>query len=390
MKRLAAAVGTVVVAGLSIAALVIALDNGHTTPASSGATAVSQPPTAGVGSAGSTSSRNAETIYSQDAPGVVVITATQTEATPGTFLTPPSEQQVDVLGSGFVIDQNGDIVTNDHVVEDASDVTVGFLDGSTYPAKVLGSDPSTDVAVIHVDSPTSELHPLDFADSSGVQVGDEVYAIGNPFGLDSTMTAGIVSAIGRDIQAPNGLGIPNAIQTDAAINHGNSGGPLLDTSGHVIGVDDQIDSGGTVDGNVGVGFAISSSTAKSIAGQLIASGHVSHAFLGVEVAPITPEIARAMMNNTSAHGLLVVRVVPGSPAAAAGLQPATVASDTDGKMTIAGGDTIVSVDGKPIDSSDELGSIVQNHKPGDRLRLQLERDGDEQTVTVTLGNAPDN
>ena len=196
-------------------------------------------------------------------------------------------------------------------------------------------------------------------------------------------------AIGRDIQAPNGLGIPNAIQTDAAINHGNSGGPLLDTSGHVIGVDDQIDSGGTVDGNVAL--ASPSRTARPSRSQVNSSQAARLARIPRRRGrSITPEIARGVMNNTSAHGLLVVRVVPGSPAAAAGLQPATVTSDTDGKMTIAGGDTIMLSRRK----AHRLVGPARKHRSrpqaGDRLRLQLERDGNEQTVTVTLGNAPDN
>ena len=214
-----------------------------------------------------------EQIYRAAAPGVVVITDTQTENVP-TFFNPSRKEPVGALGSGFVIDRRGDIITNDHVVQGAKNIRVGFSSGATYAAKVVGTDPSTDIAVIRVDVPASALHPLEFADSAKVEVGDPVYAIGNPFGLDRTMTAGIVSATGRSIQAPNGLTIPDAIQTDAAINHGNSGGPLLDRFGHMIGINAQL-QGGTVNANVGVGFAIASDTARSVAQQLIATGHAS-------------------------------------------------------------------------------------------------------------------
>jgi putative serine protease PepD len=206
----------------------------------------------------------AATIYRRDAPGVVVITATETQHVAPTFFTPAQTEKVQSLGSGFVIDGKGDILTNDHVVAGASGIRVGFSGGSTYPATVVGADAGSDLAVVRVDAPASALHPLAFDGSSSVVPGDPVYAIGNPFGLDRTMTAGIVSATGRDIQAPDGLTIPNSIQTDAPINHGNSGGPLLDANGRVVGVNAQIE-GGTVDANVGVGFAIPSDTARSVA-----------------------------------------------------------------------------------------------------------------------------
>ena len=229
-----------------------------------------------------------------------MITDNQTQIVPASFFNPAQKQQVTALGSGFVIDKRGDIVTNDHVVQGAKDVRVGFSGGASYPAKIVGSDPSTDIAVVRVKAPSSVLRPLLFADSS-VEVGDPAYAIGNPFGLERTMTAGIVSATGRDIQAPNGLVIANAIQTDAPINHGNSGGPLLDRVGQVIGINSQI-QGGTVDANVGVGFAIPSATARSVSEQLIATGHAEHAWLGVQVATIDPSVAR-IVRGLPAHGV---------------------------------------------------------------------------------------
>jgi S1-C subfamily serine protease len=186
---------------------------------------------------------SAEQIYRRDAPGVVVITDTETQVVPPTFFTPGGTEKVGALGSGFVVDDRGDIVTNDHVVQGASRIRVGFNGGVSYPATIVGADPSSDLAVIRVEAPKAALHPLAFEDAGGIRVGDPVYAIGNPFGLDRTMTAGIVSATRRDIQSPNGLTIPNAIQTDAPINHGNSGGPLLDARGRVIGVNAQIQGG---------------------------------------------------------------------------------------------------------------------------------------------------
>jgi S1-C subfamily serine protease len=266
-------------------------------------------------------------------------------------------------------------------------VRVGFSGGATYPARVIGTDPSTDLAVIRVNAPGSALHPLALTDSGKVQVGDPVYAIGNPFGLDRTMTAGIVSATGRDIQAPNGLGIPNAIQTDAPINHGNSGGPLLNASGNVVGINDQIESGGTVDGNVGVGFAIASTTAKTIVPQLLAHGHVAHAWLGVEVAPIDSQVAN-VVRGIPDHGVLVVKTVAGSPAARAGLRPGTQPVTVNGESVLTGGDAIVAVDGKPVDTPEQLADAVRSHKPGDKLELRVTRRGSDRTVTIELGNVP--
>jgi S1-C subfamily serine protease len=330
---------------------------------------------------------SAEQIYRRDAPGVVVITDTQTQVVPPSFFTPGGTEQVGALGSGFVVDKHGDIVTNDHVVQGATRIRVGFSGGVSYPATIVGDDVSSDLAVIRVEAPAAALHPLAFADASPIQVGDPVYAIGNPFGLDRTMTAGIVSATGRDIQSPNGLTIPNAIQTDAPINHGNSGGPLLDALGRVVGVNAQI-QGGTVDANVGIGFAISSDTARSVARQLIAGGHAQHAWLGVEVETIDPDVAR-IVRGLPTQGVVVARVVKGSPAASAGLAAATRRVTVDGVTALVGGDAIVALDGKSVTSSTQLAGDVALHKPGDRLQLDVVRGGVRRTVEVTLRNLPD-
>jgi S1-C subfamily serine protease len=346
--------------------------------------AASAAPTAAVASTGGAPMTPAQ-IYRRDAPGVVVITDTQTEAVPPTFFTPQGKRNVQALGSGFVIDRRGDILTNDHVVAGAKNIRVGFSGGASYPARVVGSDASTDLAVVRVGAPASALHPLSF-DTAKAQVGDPVYAIGNPFGLDRTMTAGIVSATGRNIQALNDLTIPDVIQTDAPINHGNSGGPLLDRAGRVIGVNSQI-QGGTVDANVGIGFAVSSGTATSVAHQLIAHGRVEHGWLGLEVQTIDASLAGAV-HGLPRHGVIVARVERSSPAAKAGLKAATRRVTVDGSTALLGGDAIVALDGTPIHTSTQLADAIARRKPGDRVTLAATRGGKTRDVQVTLGSAP--
>jgi S1-C subfamily serine protease len=325
-------------------------------------------------------------LYRRDAPGVAVITATTTKQVAPTFFTPPQTEKIQSLGSGFAIDTRGDIVTNDHVVAGANGIRVGFGGGSTYPATVVGADPGSDLAVVHVNAPSSALHPLAFDSSSGVVPGDPVYAIGNPFGLDRTMTAGIVSATGRDIQAPNGLTIPNAIQTDAPINHGNSGGPLIDAAGRVIGVNSQI-QGGTVNANVGVGFAIPSDTVESVAHQLIANGKVEHAYIGVQVETIPQGISK-LVRGVPARGVAIAKVSSGSPAAHAGLQAATHTVTADGQTVLLGGDSITALNGKPVLAAQDLADAVARLKPGDRVSLTVVRGGAARTVPVVLGTSP--
>ncbi len=259
-------------------------------------------------------------------------------------------------GTGFVYDSKGDIVTNEHVIDGAGSVRVKFSDGSTYKATVVGSDTSSDLAVLHVDAPASKLQPLTLGDSSKVAVGDGVVAIGNPYGLDNTVTSGIVSATDREISAPDNTPIEGAIQTDAAINHGNSGGPLLDLHGDVIGITSQIQSDSGA--NDGVGFAIPSNTVKAIAAQLISKGSVQHPLLGV-----TP--------TSATGGVGVGTVETGSGAAHAGLKA---------------GDVIVSVNGDSVTQPEQLRAIIAGHKPGDTLTLTIRRNGTTQTVHATLGS----
>jgi putative serine protease PepD len=263
-------------------------------------------------------------------------------------------------GSGFVYDTQGHVITNQHVVDGAQSVKVTFWNGKSYDARVVGTDPSTDVAVLDVDAPASVPEPVSFTDSSKLEVGDGVVAIGSPFGLEQTVTSGIVSALHRQITAPNDFAIDDAIQTDAAINHGNSGGPLFDLTGRVVGVTSQIES--ESGGNDGVGFAVSSNTVKRIAEALISDGSVAHAYLGV-----------ATEDSTSPVGAAITAVRSGTPAAEANL---------------ATGDVVTAVDGEQVTSADELRELVDAHDPGDSVTLTISRNGDTKSLRAVLGTRP--
>ena len=264
-------------------------------------------------------------------------------------------------GSGFVYDTKGDIVTNQHVVAGAQSITVKFWNGKTYKATIVGTDSSTDLAVIRVHAPASQLHPLSLGDSDAVEVGDSVVAIGSPFGLDGTVTSGIVSALHREMTSPSHFAIDDSIQTDAAINHGNSGGPLLSSSGDVIGVNSQIESDSG--GNDGVGFAIPSNTVRTVVGQLIATGKATHAYLGVSIE-----------QPASGSGARIAALRGGGTAA--------------GKAGLRTGDVITAFDGKEISSPDELQSAVDAHRPGDTVTVTYKRGGSSHTVQVKLGTRP--
>jgi S1-C subfamily serine protease len=292
-------------------------------------------------------------------------------------------------GSGFVIDEQGRIITNAHVVDGADEIEVTLDDeGESYGAEVLGTDPSTDIAVIEVDAPDEALEPLALGDSSQVEVGDSAVAIGNPFGLDRTATAGIVSAVQREINAPNGFVIQDAVQTDAPINPGNSGGPLLDASGRVIGVNSQIESAGG-QGNVGIGFAVPINTAREVAQQLIEEGRVEHAFLGISGTDLTPEIVDALNLDADA-GALVQSVVPDSPADEAGIEAGDAELTIDGQPLRGGGDVIVAADGEPVESMTDVIAAVDAKQPGDEIELTLMRGDEERTVGVELDERPAN
>ncbi len=306
-------------------------------------------------------------IYRRDSPGVVDITVIS-DQTSNSLLGGSTTQQEEGEGAGVVFDKKGDIFTDEHVVAGAVSVKVHFQDGLTVPARVLGSDPSTDVGVIRVSVPASQLHPIAFANSDSAQVGDPVVAIGSPFSLPETTTAGIVSAVGRDITAPNNYTITGAIQTDAAINPGNSGGPLLDADGQVIGLNDQIqtDSGSSA----GVGFATPSNTDVRIATAIISGHPIEHAYVGVCLNPTTSGGARI---TTQPGGQCTAPIAPGSPAAKAGLQP---------------GDLITAINGSAVNSTNDFIETIGGLTPGQTVTLTVHRNGKVLKIRVTLTTRP--
>jgi S1-C subfamily serine protease len=326
-------------------------------------------------------------IYRRYAPGVVFVRAEVVRRGPASpFDLFPQEQRSESTGSGFVIDRAGDILTNNHVVDGATKVSVQFADKHTLKATVVGRDPSTDLALLRVNAEGQDLTPLPLGSSKDVQVGDPTIAIGNPFGLDRTLTTGVVSALQRQIQAPNGFAINDVIQTDAAINPGNSGGPLIDAAGRVIGINSQIETGGSSSGNVGIGFAVPIDTAKRILDDLKKSGSVERAYLGVTSATVDGSLSALDLPVKS--GALVQRVEPGSPAATAGLRAGDISAQVNGQQLALGGDIVTKVDGHPVHSGDQLASAVAARKPGDEIRVTFVRDGRAQAVTVKLGNRP--
>jgi putative serine protease PepD len=350
-NTLVVAVAAAALAGGGAGAAAVALSHGSsqhsTTPAAAAAAS-------SANNVAATSTLTLEQIARQSTKSVVEVDATSTGSqSPYPYGGGGGTQSA--TGTGFVYDGDGHIVTNEHVIDGSSSVSVKLSDGSTWKATVVGSDTSSDLAVLKISAPASKLTPLPLADSSAVQVGDGVVAIGNPFGLDGTVTSGIISAVDREIAAPDETPIEGAIQTDAAINHGNSGGPLLNLEGKVIGVTAQIQS--ESGGNDGVGFAIPSNTVRSIADQLIATGKAQHALLGVNV-------------KTALNGVAIASVESGSGAAAAGLKV---------------GDVITGVDGTGVTTAQRLRAVIAAHAPGDKLALSLLRGGNTQTVTVTLG-----
>ena len=299
-------------------------------------------------------------IYRAASPGVVDIQVTSQSQSGG--IGPFGQngtQQTQGEGAGVVYDSKGDILTDEHVVAGATKVTVTFQNGYKAPAKVLGTDPSTDVGVIKVNVPSSQLHPIPFANSDLAQVGDPVVAIGSPFSLPETTTAGIVSAVGRSIQAPNNFTIPGAIQTDAAINPGNSGGPLLDANGHVLGLNDQIQTNSG--SSAGVGFASPSNSDARVANTIINGHPIKHAYVGVE------------LNGNSTGGAQISSVQPSSPATAAGLQP---------------GDVVTAINGKTVTTTNGFIATVDGYNPGDTITLTVKRNGSMQHIQLKLGTRP--
>ncbi len=372
---------------IAIAAGLVKSDGGTTTTVSAPMTA---PVSSDSGDADS-ATNTVNQIYRQDGDGVAFISSEMPVAESQSF-SPFGEPESDgggtATGSGFVIDDEGHVLTNNHVVEGADKVSVKLGDSETpRSAEVIGADPATDVALLKVDAPASELHPLTLGKSAQMEVGDPVVAIGNPFGLDRTVTSGIVSALQREIQAPNGFSIDNVIQTDAAINPGNSGGPLINGAGEVIGINSQIQTGGS-SGNVGIGFAIPIDTVKSEIDQLIETGEVEHAFLGISGVSITPELAEAV-NLPVKDGVLVQEVVEGGPSDKAGVEGGDTTATIGGAEINLGGDIVTEVDGEKVTDMEEIVELVGESEPGDSLQLTLLRGGSEKKATVTLEDRPD-
>jgi S1-C subfamily serine protease len=315
-------------------------------------------------------------IYKSVGPGVVDIKTSSTQNTGGIFGF-GQQQQTQGEGSGVVFDKKGDILTDQHVVSGASKLIVTFSDGSTAPATIVGSDTGADLAVIRVQNvPASKLHPLPFGDSSAAQVGDSVIAIGSPFGQPNTVTAGIVSAVGRTIQSPNQFTIPNAIQTDAPINPGNSGGPLINAAGQVIGLNDQIETNNTngqgEGSSSGIGFATPSNSDVRIAKEIISTGQARNAYVGVSLDPSVTggaQIAKTTGQNGASP------IVAGGPADKAGLQP---------------GDLITAVNGTHVRSLNQFVAAIATYPPGTTVTLTVDRGGSTKSVRLTLGSQPAN
>jgi putative serine protease PepD len=376
---IAAAVTAAALAGAGAGAAVVGIAGTGTKTVTTRVVAQAEPAANTAGS-----SQTVAELYDAAVPGVVEVDSTTTGAGSSQgfgFGGGGNGSTSEAEGTGFVYDTAGHILTNEHVVSGATSVKVKLHDGSTYTATVVGSDASTDVAVLKVDAPASALHPLSLGDSGAVKVGDGVVAIGNPFGLDDTVTTGIVSALNREITAPDNSPIEGAIQTDAAINHGNSGGPLFDLQGKVIGITAQIESDSG--GNDGVGFAIPSNLVKSIAAQLIRNGSVQHPLLGVEVETL-PQSAATLLGE--AAGVAVGTVQSGTGAAKAGLKAATGSATVAGQSYPTGGDVITAIDGTKVTTAQELRNAIASKKVGATVDLTLVRGGKSRTVHATLGS----
>ena len=319
----------------------------------------------------------ARDIYKKAAPGVVFVRARSVQQTQSPFEVFPRQQENVSTGSGFVLDDKGHILTNAHVVASSTDVRVSFSDHRTVTARVIGKDPDTDLAVLAVSPKGKMLHPLELGDSSAVRVGDPTVAIGNPFGLERTLTTGVVSALQRRITAPSGFAIADVIQTDAALNPGNSGGPLLDATGRVIGVNSQIATGDGGSGSVGIGFAVPASTVRRVLPELETAGRVRRPYLGVR--------GRAVKG-----GVLVESVPPGTPAARAGIRGGNheAVDERDGSVVVLGGDVLTSLDGHAVTSMDDVHTLLGKRRPGQKVAVGLKRGGKTVKVSAELGERP--
>jgi len=328
-------------------------------------------------------SQSVTDIYRRTGAGVVFISARVVTQSDSPFATPLKQEGL-ATGSGFVLDHHGYILTNAHVVEGAKRASVRFEEGGDLvDARVVGRDLSTDIAVLKVDASAAKLKPLRLGDSSRMRVGDPVIAIGNPFGYDRTVTTGIVSALQRQIQAPNGFTIGHVIQTDAPINPGNSGGPLLNSDGEVVGINSQIATAGTP-GSVGIAFAVPINTAKRVIPQLERNGRILHAYLGVTTYPLNSDLAAAV-NLPVTRGALIQDVTPGGPADQVGLRAGKIHTDAG---VVLGGDVIVELDGEKVTKPDDVAAAINDNRPGDRVTVKYYRDNKLQTKQIKLGTRP--
>ena len=329
-------------------------------------------------------------IYERAAPGVVQVTTTskvEGGVDPFFGFDVPDETRR-ALGSGFVIDKAGYVVTNFHVIEDADSIEVSFSNSDSMKARIVGRDPSTDIALLKVEANSRALRPLVLGNSSALRVGDDVLAIGNPLGYERSATRGIVSAVQRPLRAPSGFTIDHVIQTDAALNRGNSGGPLMNSRGQVIGVNSAIEtSGDGSQGNIGIGFAVPINTVRDVVAQLKEKGRVDHPYLGIEARPIQANIAD-LFRLPVRKGLLVENVFPETGAAAAGLRGGTTRVVVAGESYMIGGDIIVKADGQELTTTERLRELVSEKEPGDRLKLEIYRGQERESVEIKLGRQP--
>jgi S1-C subfamily serine protease len=394
MKRMFAIPFVSALIGGAVVAAVIAAAGGLGSSTQKTVTTVQATPLAPSNASEQSRGLTPHEIYVRDAPGVVFVTSTiaqKTESPFNLFGGGETQRQGVATGSGIVIDSNGTILTNWHVVENAIKVTVSVEKGKTVDAQVVGKDPSNDLAVLRIPTDGLTLHPLTLGDSSGVQVGDPVLAIGNPFDLERTLTTGVISALQREITAPNGFTINNVLQTDAPINPGNSGGPLLNAAGQVIGINSQIETGGTGGGSVGIGFAVPINTAKSEISQLEKGGTVRGAYLGL--TSLTIDGSLSALNLPVQSGALVQSVQKGTPAEKAGIRGGNIAGNTETGQVAVGGDIVTSIDGKAVASSPELAGDIGASRPGDAITIGLLRANghggyEHKTVRATLASRP--
>jgi S1-C subfamily serine protease len=392
-RRWLAIVALVAAAG-AVAVAVLAVDRGNGEQAADGGGVATVEPAVIEAEPGAFNPRG---IYERVSPGVVTVLSTfgrDAEAEGGLFGGGPAAGQ----GSGFVLSTDGEIVTNAHVVTDAQssggrdgelneadNVFVEFADRNRVPADVVGVDAFADVALLKVDPDGLDLRPLRFADSDAVGVGDAVAAIGSPFGQEQSLSIGVVSATDRSIESLTRFQIDGALQTDASINPGNSGGPLLDVNGRVIGINQQINT--TSGGDEGVGFAVPSNLVERSVENLHEEGKPAYAYIGVTSQPLYPQLAERL-DLESESGSLIARVVPGSPADEAELRAGEEDVRFQGQQVVAGGDVILSVDGKPVVAESDLPRLISRHEPGEEVTLEILRDGDRRKVDVTLAERP--